>query len=255
MLHLVVKPEGAVHNIKGYLVFKAAAPKISRWGILRDSLTASSIFAVPDLAQNVPEETVPFEEKFVLKEFEYTDPDHDGIYTADIMAPVVAGEYEVITILDYVDPTLGRRQIRLTAVVDPEGYVYEKNNGKETRIPKAVATLSWFNPATDKYEIWPAKQYNQENPQTTDVSGTYSFLVPQGKYYLEVEASGYKPYKGEPFVVVAGAGVHTNIELEAKYAWLQSIDWKTLILILVVVLLILNFYRDRSREMLNNKQI
>lgn len=254
-LHLIMKPDGPVHGVKGYLAFKAGAPKISEQReILRESLVASSIFALPTFTETVPEEVIPIEEKFIVNEFEYTDPDLDGIYTADIIAPVVAGEYEVITILDYIDPSVGRRQIRLTAVIDPEGYIYRKSGDEETRINKATVSLFWLNPLTNNYEIWGAKRYQQENPQITDVRGTYSFLVPEGTYYIGVEAPDYKSYTGKPFIVSSGAGVHENIELETRNTWLSIFDWKTLILILVIVLLILNFYRDKVRDRLvNNK--
>ena len=189
-----------------------------------------------------------------MNEFEYTDTDGDGIYTADIITPVVAGTYEVITIIDYVDPTVGRKQIRLTTVIDPEGYIYEKNGNKETRVPEAIVSIFRLNPANEQYELWPAKQYQQVNPQTTDVRGTYSFLVPEGTYYITVEAPGYKPYKGNIFIVSSGNGVHTNIELKAEGGWLTLIDLKTFILIIVIILLALNFYRDQNRQKFGDQQ-
>ena len=252
-LHLVMKPESAVKSVKGYLVFKAPAPKVSKNLIRMETLSASSIFAGLALAEEVPPEAVPIEERFVLQEFEYTDPDKDAIYTADIVAPVVAGEYEVITILDYVDPKLGRRQVKLTTVVDPEGYIYSKIGDQELRLKGATVTIFWQNPDTGEYEIWPAKKYTQENPQITDVRGTYSFLVPEGTYKISVEAKGYKPYKGEDFGVSSGSGVHNNIELLPKYASRSIFDWKVLIMVVVILLLAFNFYRDKTREKLIKK--
>jgi hypothetical protein len=189
----------------------------------------------------------------VLLEFEYTDPDADGIYTAEIQAPVVEGEYEIITVIEYQNPELGKRAIRLITVIDPEGYVYEKDKDKETRIPGAIVSIFWLNPETKQYELWPAKEYQQENPQTTDVRGTYSFLVPEGYYYLKVEAPGYLVYDSKPFQVKEGSGVHINIELKTKYWWLKIVDWKTILLIMVILLLLYNFYRDRIREKLMKK--
>ncbi len=253
-LRLVMKPNGPVNSVKGYLAFKSAAPKVTeKIEISRESLLASPIFSNPKLAQQLTEEVVPIEEKFVVNEFEYTDTDGDGIYTADIITPVVAGTYEVITIIDYIDPSIGRKQIRLTTVIDPEGYIYEKNGKKETRIPDAVVSIFRLNPVNNKYELWPAKQYQQTNPQTTDVRGTYSFLVPEGTYYITVEAPGYKPYQGKTFVVSSGSGVHTNIELTADGNWWDFIDLKTFILIIVIILLALNFYRDKNRQKFINQ--
>jgi len=189
----------------------------------------------------------------VLSSFEYTDPDKDGIYTADVTSPTVPGEYEIITIIEYVDPTLGTRQIRMIAVVDPEGYVFEKNNGKETRIPSAVVSLYYLNTSTKKYELWDAKAYLQENPQTTDIRGTYSFVVPEGSYYFAVEAPGYDAYQGKVFLVEEGSGIHQNIELRSDSSFLRNLDWKTLLLIAVLLLLTYNLWENRLRNKLLKK--
>lgn len=248
-LQLVVKPDKPVKSVKGYVVFKSKASQPTSLELPRDSLLASVIFAIPVFAKT-QDQPVRVEEKLVLLEFEYTDPDGDGIYTAEIQAPLIEGEYEIITVMDFDDPELGKKEIRLTTVVDPEGYLYEKDGDKETRIPGAIISLYWLNPETKQYEMWPAKEYQQENPQTTDVRGTYSFLVPEGYYYLKAETPGYLIYDGKPFQVKEGSGIHINIELKTKYWWLKIVDWKTILLAVVIILLLYNFYRDKIRERL-----
>jgi len=143
----------------------------------------------------------------------------------------------------------------LITVVDPEGYVYEKDGIKETRIPGAIVSLFWLNPEIKQYELWPAKEYQQENPQITDATGKYSFLVPPGMYYLKVEAPKYPTYQSDTFSVKEGSGIHMNIELKTKYWWLKVIDWKTILLLVVILLLLYNFYRDRIRERLLRKKV
>jgi len=250
-LQLVVKPGKPVRGVKGYVVFKSKVSQPTSLELPSNSLLASVIFANPVFAK-VQEQPVRVEEKLVLLEFEYTDPDGDGIYTAEIQAPVVEGEYEIITVMDFEDPELGAKEIRLITVVDPEGYIYEKSGDKETRVPGAIVSLYYLylNSETKQYELWPAKEYQQENPQTTDVRGTYSFLVPEGYYYLKVEAPGYLVYDGKPFEVKEGSGIHINIELKTKYWWLKIVDWKTILLAVVIILLLYNFYRDKIRERL-----
>lgn len=244
IMRLVVKPISKARSVTGYFVFKSTTPKISKNIILRSSLTASALFSMKDLVETNPE-PVAIENKLVLSTFEYTDPDHDGIYTADVVSPVVPGSYEIITVIDYIDPVLGVRQMRMIAVIDPEGYIYEKNNGKETRIPNAIISLYVLDLATKKYELWPAKEYQQENPQVTDVRGTYSFLVPSGTYYFSVEAPGYDAYQGKAFVVQEGGGIHQNIELSSGANWLAQFDWKTILLIVVFLLLVYNLFKDK----------
>ena len=194
------------------------------------------------------------EEKLLLTEFEYTDSDNDGIYTAKIQAPAVGGEYEIITVMDFKDPNLATKEIKLITVVDPEGYIYEKYGNREIRIPDAKVTLYWMNPENNQYEVWPSEKYSQENPQVTDVRGTYSFLVPEGNYMVKVEASGYLSYQGEAFEVKSGVGIHKNIELKVGYWWLKGIDWKIILIVILVILttvfstlLLYNFYRDKIK--------
>ncbi|MFA5778350.1 MAG: carboxypeptidase-like regulatory domain-containing protein [Candidatus Paceibacterota bacterium] len=248
-LRFVVKPISKARSVTGYFIFKSATPKITQNQIPRSSLTASALFSMSGLVEKTSK-SVPVENKLVLSSFEYTDLDHDGIYTADVVSPSVPGEYEVITVIDYLDPVLGARQMRMITVIDPEGYVFEKNNGKETRIPSAIISLYSLNNLTKKYELWVAKDYQQENPQITDVRGTYSFLVPEGSYYFQIEAPGYDFYQGKAFVVVEGSGIHQNIELKSSRGWFSVFDWKTVLLIVVLLLLVYNLYRNTLRDKL-----
>ena len=187
------------------------------------------------------------ETRLVMAEFDYVDSG-SGVYTATVQTPVVDGEYEIITVIEYKDEKIYSKEIKLITVVDPEGYIYEKSGDKETRIVGAVASLYWLNPSTKQYELWPAKNFQQENPQTTDVRGTYSFLVPEGYYYLKVEAPGYLSYDGKPFQVTEGSGIHINVQLKTTFWFLNILDWKTFLLIIVILMLAYNFYKDKRRE-------
>lgn len=244
-LHLTVRPDNPVKAVKGYLVFRSRTPRVGTEINFEQIL--ASIFAEPVFAYPL-DQPIPIEEKLVLNEFEYVDQNHDGIYTADIYSPLSSGEYEIITVMDYVDPDLGSKQIRLITVVDPEGYVYQNVGNNEMRLANVSVTLYSLNQTTNKYEVWPAKDFGQENPQLTDVRGTYSFLVPVGKYYLAAKTNGYADYQSEQFTVQEGSGVHMNIELKTRYGWLQNIDWKTVLLIIVTIFLLFNFYKDKKRK-------
>ncbi len=271
-LQLVIKIEKPARKVTGMLVFRSRNNSSVTLNneVSSNAFTASLLFNTPnfkkpaELALGIPIEGSGFiennqeintevinnniEKRLVLLEFEYKNTG-DGVYTATVMAPVVDGEYEVITKVDYIDPEIKSEEIRLITLVDPEGYIYEKLGDKETRILGAVASIYWLNPLTKQYELWAAKDFQQENPQTTDVRGAYSFLVPEGYYYLKVDAPGYLSYDGKPFEVKEGSGVHINIELKTKYWWLKIVDWKTLLLIIVILMLVYNFYKDKKREM------
>ena len=249
-LELVVKPDSPVKSVKGYVVFKSKNPNTTSSKFSLNQIALSSLFASPILAYPQQEKEVKIEEKLVLLEFEYTDPDGDGLYTANIESSLVEGEYEIITVMEFEDPTMGKREIRLITVVDPEGYIYTNSTLGQVRINKATASIYWLNPTTKEYELWDAKEYQQENPQITDDTGKYSFLVPPGKYYLKIEHSNYYPYQSEIFEVKEGSGVHMNIELKVKGGWLKMIDWKILLVIIFGILLLYIFYRDKIRERL-----
>ena len=229
------------------MVFKSKKPSPTLNQMPFHNVAASVLFAEPVFAY-AQEQPVRTEELLLFMEFEYADLDGDGIYTAEIQAPLVAGEYEIITVMDYEDLSLGTKEIRLTTVIDPEGYVYTQLPEGKTRIVGAVVSLFWLNPKMEQYQLWPAKEYQQENPQITDDTGIYSFLVPPGLYYLKVEAPHYPVYQSDAFSVEEGKGIHMNIELKGKFWWLQLIDWKIFVVVIFGVLLLYNFYRDTIRE-------
>jgi hypothetical protein len=245
-LVLAVKPSAPVNSVTGYLVLKSRA---SGGGPSRAALPFSDWVASPFLALTAlaePASPLVIDQELVVGEFNYADPDDDGIYTALVEPPQVAGEYEVITVLDYQDESLGRRLVRLVTVVDPEGYIYEPLGGKELRVNGATATL-WQRDADGQWLVWPAANYSQENPQITDVSGSYSFLVPPGTYRLTVTAPGYDDYEGTEFPVQVGRGVHQNIALKAHFNWRTLLDWRSILLILVAIGLLYHFIRPKIK--------
>jgi hypothetical protein len=68
-----------------------------------------------------------------------------------------------------------------------------------------VVTLYQQDPATYAWDIWSPLE-GQENPQTTGSDGRYAFDVPEGTYYLSVEAAGYMPYVSQPIPVSRATG-------------------------------------------------
>lgn len=215
-IDLSVKVDKPVTEVTGYLTIK----KIDRATALNDLKNQANRSRLAAVGASV-------EDKLVLETFKYADPDGDGIYTATIDAPKVRGEYDIMTVLEYKDTQLGFRELHLTAVVDPEGYVYTMSGVLEARIPNAVVTLLRQNPDTKSFTLWPAQDYKQVNPQTTDQTGTYSFLVPEGTYQLTVSVANYYDHISEPFTVVQGAGVHENIELAKRTLWKSLWRWFT----------------------------
>ncbi|MFA6315668.1 MAG: carboxypeptidase-like regulatory domain-containing protein [Candidatus Paceibacterota bacterium] len=214
-IDLAVKADEPVENIKGFLVVKDLNRQMGE----RTNVPASSLLAAPIMAllgtSHAPKDDVVIEDKMVVSEFEYTDTDKDGIYTAHLTAPLVHGEYEIITIMKYRDHSLGSKELRLTTVIDPEGYIFEKIGDKELRLPEARVSLLRMD-SEKGFSLWKADEYQQVNPQLTDKSGSYSFLVPEGMYKIRVTVSGYYDFEGKEFEVKEGRGVHENIAMEKR---------------------------------------
>jgi|GEM_PF-488332 len=250
-IQLIIKPDSPARAIRGYFVFKQNSMK-STSKLNNSQFTASLLQKEIDI--NQVKQLTDLKQTLVLSVFDFADPDKDSIWTADITTPPVDGQYEIITVIDYQDQRLQPKELTLVTVVDPEGYVYtQMAGGIKGRVPNAKVSIYWLNPAAESYELWPAKGYQQVNPQITDDTGKYSFLVPEGTYYLKVEAKGYSVYQGNIFEVKTGNGIHQNIELQAKNWWLQFFDWKVVVLIIFGVLLVYNFYSDIKRRKQNSK--
>ncbi len=239
-LQLIVKPEKQARAVTGYFLVKQRN-SVSLNGGDSNLITAS-------LLGSPKEEVANNGDRLVLQEFDYLDLDKDGIWIADIIAPAVDGDYEITTVIDYQDRKIKSTQTSLIVVVDPEGYIYYQKPEGQIRIRDSRVTLYWMNPETKVYEIWPAKKYQQTNPQVTDVTGKYSFLVPEGSYYITVEARGYTSYRGEEFEVKNGVGVHENIELKSSNWFVKYFDWKILVIILMFIFSGYIFYRDRMQK-------
>lgn len=220
---LVVRPEGDPLSVTGRVslfpeaVFGAAGENAAENSRLR-------LAAFAFLAQATGQKSADENRRAVLDTFEYADQDGDGVWEARVAMPVVAGRYRVETVIVPEEGAVPET-LELITVVDPEGYVYRRAGADEARIRNALVTL-YQKDAAGAFAPWDAEAYFQENPQTTGKDGAYSFLVPEGTYYLAVEAAGYKPYRGAAFEVVRGRNVHENIEL-AKIGWLSRLFKKS----------------------------
>jgi len=244
LVELAVKPKAPAKAVRGYVLMHTDLSAVS--SDEDDSLSLKLLGINTVHAEEDTEKEI--EDRFVIDVFDYKDTDKDGIYTASIQTPVVDGKYEIITVVDYISVQLPTKEIRMTLVIDPEGYIYEKIDDKELRIPEAEVSIFWRNPSTGEFELWPAKNYSQKNPQITDKTGRYSFLVPEGEYYLKIETDGYKDKKTKTFAVTASKGVHMNVEIMKPFSVLSDINWRSIALVVIIILLGLNFYADKKRH-------
>ncbi len=143
--------------------------------------------------------------------FRFSDPDGDGVWTAQISMPDVTGAFKLNTKIAYSDG--GAKETISDVLIDPEGYVYELHPRGKLSIENATVTL-WQMKDGSKWEVWPAQKYNQINPQITNDRGEYSFLAPAGRYYIEAVAKNYGAYRGQVFELTTAKPIHEAIRLQ-----------------------------------------
>lgn len=89
-----------------------------------------------------------------------------------------------------------RDRVLNTIVVQSGGII---SNGKHPISGAKVAVYA-LDPATGRFVSWDAAAYGQVSPQKTDVSGTYTFSLPHGSYYLRISGPGYRQLVTNIFV-------------------------------------------------------
>ena len=80
-------------------------------------------------------------------------------------------------------------------------------------------TVYYFEPTAGIFRVWDGRPFDQVNPQQADTSGKYQLLLPQGKYYLEASAAGFKKARTEIFTLDKTTPVNMNFELQKKTWW------------------------------------
>ncbi|MEK9165855.1 MAG: carboxypeptidase-like regulatory domain-containing protein, partial [Patescibacteria group bacterium] len=173
-----------------------------------------------------------------IAEYDYRDENSDGLWEAEIQAPMVAGKYVYSTYIEYQDPAKAVKEIQAETLIDPEGYVYtETADGYEKRLKGAIVSLWQFNPTEQTYKLWQAKEYSQVNPQLTRDQGEYAFLTPEGIYKLKAEAKGFKDFESDNLRAQEGQNIFFNIKMEAKAGLLAQSGLSNLIKILIIITL------------------
>jgi len=214
-LTLAIKPSKKAKSVEGRVllypesVFSKADTKPSSF--LASALSAIKFARAPSASNARLDQTI-------VDTFTYQDSEGDGIYEGSLTLSGVSGRYRIQTTVVHADGSTPK-EISLVTVVDPQGYVYRKAGSDEARVGDAEVSLYSKNLETGEFELWDATSFLQDNPQLTDKSGSYSFLVPKGEYYLQVTADGYTEKTGEVFEVRVGGSVSENIELERRGFW------------------------------------
>jgi hypothetical protein len=153
--------------------------------------------------------STPLEQLGATKTFSLTQSAETGLWTGSLSF-ATPGIYRLTA--KSLDGA-GNRTNRdiLTATVTPAGRVVHA--GTVTGISGAKLALYYFEPTTGTWQLWDGAPYDQPNPQYTKSNGSYSLLIPKGRYYLKVMASGHRSFTSNAFNVTASLGVASVIPL------------------------------------------
>lgn len=91
----------------------------------------------------------------------------------------------------------GNKAERTTGFLSIKEFGSVFNSKNNVPINSAIVSIFQFQPSINKWILWSAPSFGQKNPQTTTKDGEYGFMVPPGKYYLEVKAQGYTTMQSE----------------------------------------------------------
>ena len=238
-MQLVIKPDQPAERVTGFISLKKSAVGLNNQTKESQVLAFISRISGADLLASIQNLSQPAQEKTLLVDkFAYTETE-SGIFTASISAPKNEGEYEISTVIEFKDILVDPKETKMTAIVNPEGYVFSQLADGRLRIKGASVSLYQFNSETGQYEVWPAEKFLQKNPIITDETGKYSFLVSNGTYKLKAEALGYENYESEPFEMKEQITVSQNIELKKKSGLLGWLSWQNIVIALLFMVIIL----------------
>ena len=170
------------------------------------------------------------------QKIEFKGPDREGNYTASFVTPEKEGNYKLLVDIYYKN--MQHKKIDLELNIKDKGIVKERFLFIiERPISNAFVYLYKFNDGNRNFELWDAKEYLQENPQITNREGKYSFIVPEGFYYLEIQKSGYLPFKTKVFKLSDGDLINFEIELVSLYNLILIIFLVSFFLIFISILI------------------
>ncbi|MFA5128971.1 MAG: Ig-like domain-containing protein [Patescibacteria group bacterium] len=125
-----------------------------------------------------------------------------------IQTPSTAGKLSSVILVDYKDGSHDR--ILGTLSLLSRGFIWQGTAAN--KLSGAKVTLY---ESTAGSRVWDATPYHQINPQITDASGQFAFLVPPGRYYLLVQKDDYRDQTTSVFEI-ANNVVNQSVEILIK---------------------------------------
>lgn len=151
---------------------------------------------------------------------EMSDPDGDAVYSGVFTANGPRHSSGDFTLS--VQCGANQTQASGEVLIDPEGVVFDVKSGAAlagatVACQQAQSLIAADGSASTTFDLWPAADYGQVNPQSTLGDGYFSFFTPVGSYRLRVNRSGYQAYRSTDIEVVSEA-VRYDVPLTPQIA-------------------------------------
>jgi len=186
----------------------------------------------------------------------------EKFYQADIILPLQEGLQPIyILVLNFKEGTLDK--IEGNILIEPFGVIKAENpsltkgsavQAAEDQKPIYLAkvTLYQYDKNSRDWQVFQALKYSQRNPIYSNPQGQYGFLVPRGKYFVQIERENYETLKTKEFETEKNF-VNQDIILKylAKPGLLERIYWKRVAIALILILLVAVVYTTWRRKQAN----
>lgn len=127
-------------------------------------------------------------ESFELKPIQGTN-----LWTAILLFKIV-GENPLV--LSAQDGAFNKIEKKLQTIsVETPGKAY--NSSTLAPLENVKVSVFYFDFISNTWDIWDAEGFGQKNPFLTKSDGAYSFMVPPGRYYIQVNLPGFDVLQSE----------------------------------------------------------
>ncbi|MCB9137555.1 MAG: hypothetical protein H6642_04310 [Caldilineaceae bacterium] len=141
--------------------------------------------------------------RYANQEVSFQDDDGDGYFTA-LFTPEIGDEAldaELAVSCGVQSAASAGKMIPVTPVLVQDAETGDPLPGMTVQLFRANSSAQGDNAGAEagQFTLWEADAFGQSNPQTTDATGAFSYIVPQGRYGLVVSGPGYQSYRAGPF--------------------------------------------------------
>jgi len=186
----------------------------------------------------------------------------EKLYQAGIILPLQESLQPIyILVLNFKEETLDK--IEGNILIEPFGEIKEYQmsgskyqvEAKEIEMPPvylARVTLYQFDEFSGDWKEFQALKYSQRNPIYSNPEGQYGFLVPRGKYFVQVEKENYETLRTKEIETEKNF-INQDIILKhlLKPGLFERIIWLKFLLIFLTLILVLAgtiIYRKKRKQ-------